>query len=70
MGRQVTKRLRISHVAVQPVLVWDDGEELSPGPQISPVTVPLSGLAGLAETLPVEVAALTEKLVSSSPRDE
>jgi hypothetical protein len=37
------KKLRIVHVIVQPVLVWDDGEELSPfEQQVSPLQVPLS----------------------------
>lgn len=48
-------RLRISHVIVQPVLVSDDGEELAPGPQVAPVNVPLSALAGLADRLRAEV---------------
>lgn len=53
-----TVRLRISHIVVQPVLVYDDGEELSPGPQVNPMTVALSQLAALAETIPGDVAAL------------
>ncbi len=55
------KRCRIAHVVVQPVLVWDDGEELSPGPDAQPFSVPLSALAGLGEKLSAEVAALTER---------
>lgn len=51
-------KLRISHLVVQPVFVWDDGEELTPGPSIEAMTVPLSKLAMLAETLPAEVAGL------------
>jgi hypothetical protein len=63
MGRQVMeRRLRISHVLVQPVLVWDDGDELQPGPQVEPVTLPLSQLAELAENLPPQVAELAERL--------
>ncbi len=55
------RRARISHVVVQPILVWDDGEELSPGPDAQPFSVPLSALAGLGEKLSVEVAALKEQ---------
>jgi hypothetical protein len=51
----VSKRLRIAQVVVQPVLTWDDGDELTPGPQVQPVTVPLSALAEMAERLPAEV---------------
>lgn len=63
----MTRRLRIAHLVVQPVLVWDDGEELEPGPAAQPITVPLSQLAALAERLPGEVAALAEKLTAENP---
>ena len=49
-------KLRILHVVVQPVLVWDDGEELSTGPTAEPMALPLSELAGFAESLPQQVA--------------
>ena len=55
-------KLRISHVVVQAVLVWDDGTELAPGPELRPASMPLSALGGFAETLPQEVATLSEKL--------
>jgi hypothetical protein len=61
-----TPRLRISHVVAQPVLVWDDGEELTPGPPIEAITMPLSKLAALADTLPAEVAALEAHLLQES----
>lgn len=51
------KRLRVSHVIVQPVLVWDDGEELTPGPQASPMQVPLSALSGVADSIRTDVAS-------------
>lgn len=50
------RRLRVAHVIVQPVLVWDDGTELSPGPQAQPIQVPLSELDGMADKLRTEVA--------------
>lgn len=52
----MTRRLRIAHVLVQPVLVWDDGEELEAGPEASAVQVKLSELAGMADQLRAEVA--------------
>lgn len=61
----MTKCLRILHVVVQPVLVWDDGEELHPGPQLQPLVRPLSQLAAVAASLPPEVAALAEKLAEN-----
>lgn len=58
MTDQPTRRLRVAQVIVTPVLMWDDGEELTPGPQVQAITVPLSGLAEVAESLPVEVARM------------
>ena len=49
-------KLRVSHVLVQPILIWDDGEELTPGPQAQPAQLPLSALAGLADQLRKEIA--------------
>jgi hypothetical protein len=62
----VTRRLRIAHLIVQPVLVWDDGEEMEPGPPLQSVTVTLSKLAQFAEALPAEVAALAARLPADS----
>ena len=52
----MSRRLRVSHVVVQTVLVWDDGDELAPGPVAEPVSVPLSALAGLGQQIAAEVA--------------
>lgn len=52
------RKLRILHVVIQPVLVYDDGEELTPGPQSSPVAVPLSEVAAAIASLPGELANL------------
>lgn len=54
------RRLRIAHVIVQTVLVWDDGNELVPAQQVAPLQVPLSHLAQLAERIPHEVARLEQ----------
>lgn len=37
-------KLRIAHLVVQPVLVKDDGEELTPGPQLESAPVTISQL--------------------------
>lgn len=50
-------RLRVAHVIVQPILVYDDGEELTPGPRMEPVQVRLSDLATLGDTIRASVAA-------------
>jgi len=57
------RKLRVSQVVIQPILVWDDGEELIPGPELQAVTLPLSEVAMFASSLPAEVAALNKKLV-------
>lgn len=62
----MTRRLRIAHLVVQPVLVWDDAEEMEPGPTLNPVTLPLSKVAHLVETLPAEVAALAAQLAGQT----
>lgn len=56
------KKLRIARVVVQPVFIWDDGEELSDGPTVEPVSLPHSQLAQFVANLPEQVAALAEQL--------
>lgn len=57
-------KLRIAHLVIQPVLVWDDGEELTPGPELGQLALPLSKLEEFAGSLPAEVAALAAKLAA------
>ena len=56
------KRLRVLHVVMKPVLVWDDGTEFAPGPEVEASAVTLSGAAEYIERLPVEVDELAERL--------
>lgn len=56
-----TRTLRVSHVIVQPVLVWDDGEELEPGPGVEPQQVPLKVLADLPALYARQCAEMTEQ---------
>lgn len=58
-------RVRIAHVVVRPVLVIDENDELSPGPEVGELAVPLSGLAELAEQLRADAVRLTAQLQSS-----
>lgn len=58
------RKLRISHVEIRAVLVWDDGEELAPGPDLRPAAMPLSQTGAFLGALPSEVATLAEKLAS------
>lgn len=64
----MNKKLRIAHLVVQPVLVWDDGEELTPGPELGQIAIPLSKLGDFAGTLPEEVVALQVKLEADQTR--
>lgn len=57
-------KLRIAHIIVQPVLVWDDGEELSAGPETKPQAVPVSKVPELLAALPGEVARLEAELTA------
>lgn len=65
----MSRRLRVAHLVVQPVLVWDDGDELTPGPQVQAVTVPLSGVAGLVEAMPEELARLEAQSFAEGVED-
>lgn len=51
-------KARVLHVIVQPILVMDDGEELSPGPQFKPVIVRLAEL----DTIRAEIAEAVEAM--------
>lgn len=59
------KKLRIQALTVQVALVWDDGEELSPGPELAPVTVSLSQARRMVEGLSAEVEKLAEQLAAT-----
>lgn len=51
-------KARVLHVIVQPVIVMDDGEELSPGPQVKPVIVKLSELPTIGAEILAAVAEM------------
>jgi hypothetical protein len=40
------------------VLVWDDGNELTPGPQVQPQPLTIAGLRDLVEHWPEKLAEL------------
>lgn len=58
----MSRKLRISHIIVHPVLVWDDGEELTQGPQVEPMRLVPSALAGLADQMRSDVAELERQV--------
>lgn len=57
------KKLRIQALTVQVSLVWDDGDELTPGPDLAPVTVSLSQARAMVEGLPAEVGVLEARML-------
>lgn len=63
------RRLRIQHISVHPVLVWDDGEEITAGPELQAVTVPLSAARALLDQMPAEVARLAERIAAAPESD-
>ena len=60
------KRLRISHVLVQPVVIWDDGDNLEPGPEVDALAVPYGQLAEFVINLPEQVATLAARFDGSN----
>ena len=52
------RRLRLQHFVVQPVLSWDDGDDLSPGPWVQAQPVTLAGLRDLLDEWPAKLAEL------------
>lgn len=52
----MTNKVRVAHIVIKPVLVIDDGEELSPGPEVAELAVPLSkvseAIGNLLDKLP------------------
>lgn len=64
----MTARLRVSHLIVQPVLVWDDGEDFTPGPTPQPINVTLSQVPEMVAALPGEVAKIEASLAEADPK--
>ena len=62
----MTRRLRISHLIVQPVVVWDDGEELTPGPELQTVNLPLSAAPSFIASLPDDIAAIAAQVAEAA----
>lgn len=64
-GSEVRK-LRVLHVLVKPILVWDDGDELCIGPDVNPVELSPAQLLEFVAKLPESVDALASQLNGSS----
>lgn len=55
-------RARLLHLTVQPVVVFDDGENLTPGPEMQALALSPVQVQELIATLPEQLARLTESL--------
>jgi hypothetical protein len=60
------RQLRIAHIEIRPVLVWDDGTELTPGPTLQAVEIPLSAAQAMLDGLLREVELLAESLADDT----
>lgn len=58
----MSKRLRLLSFTVQPVVVWDDGTDLTPGPPMETLSLSLDGLRDMAERFPEQLQRLVETL--------
>lgn len=58
------RKLRIGFIKVQPVLFWDSGEDLSPGPELNLITIPLSKMGQFIDSLPDEVLSIEQQLLN------
>lgn len=54
---------------MQPILVWDDGTELTAAPVVEAKALPVSALVEFAEALPEEVARIAAQ-IEGPPIDE
>ncbi len=53
---------RLLHIVVHPVLVDDDGENLTPGPPTQPQVLTLAQAVALLATLPEQIDALNTEV--------
>lgn len=63
-GSEESAKLRILHVTVQPVLVWDDGETLSPGPDAQSMNLPTGQVKEFIDGLHSQVKELEYKMLN------
>ena len=61
------KQLRLQHFLVQPVLLIDDGETLTPGPNVEVQAVTLSELQELVASWPDRLAKVAEQVLTAEP---
>ncbi len=59
------RKLRVAHIVIQPVLVWDDGDEMNPGPELPPATLSVSGVREFLEKLPGTIELISGRLLAA-----
>lgn len=64
------RKLRVLHVLVQPVLVWDDGQDLLAGPEVQPQALPLSAMPELPEQILAQIKAQEDFINSQEEYSE
>lgn len=65
------RRLRLLHILVQPVVVWDDGSEIGAGPSVQPQSLSVAGVRDLLDYLPEHLAELERQTDTvSTDQDE
>lgn len=58
------RRLRVAYISIQPALVWDDGDQLVPGPEVDLLRLPLGQAQQMLAELPTHVARLAEQITA------
>lgn len=59
------KRLRVAGLVVTPILLWDDGETLSAGPQVQPIKVEPADLDVWPATFRTQLARLEAEILET-----
>jgi hypothetical protein len=62
--RLTERRLRVAYISIQPALVWDDGDEFAPGPEVDLLRLPLAQAQQMLAELPAQVARLAEQITA------
>lgn len=59
-------KLRLVIINIQPVVVWDDGENLTPGPTMEVLSLGLDGLKDFVDKFPGQLDKLAEDIKQSN----
>lgn len=62
--------VRLLHFVVQPVLVVDDGDEITPAPALQPNVLTLKGLRDMADRWPEHLAQMAAQIEAGAPPED